>query len=159
MRIGQGYDIHQLVAGRPLILGGVEIPHDRGALGHSDADALLHAIIDAMLGAACLGDIGTHFSPKKQEFANIDSTILLARTQEMVTNAGFTVQNIDSSIILEAPKLAPHIMPMRQRIADVLALEIGRISIKAKTKEGLDATGQGQAVEAQAVVLLSERHP
>lgn len=159
MRIGQGYDIHQLVADRPLILGGVKIPYDRGALGHSDADALLHAIIDALLGAACLGDIGSHFSPKKQEYADIDSTILLSRTRDMISLAGFEIINIDSSIILEAPKLAPHIMPMRQRIADVLGLEIGQISIKAKTKEGLDATGQGQAVEAQAIVLLEQVAP
>lgn len=159
MRIGQGYDIHKLVADRPLILGGVKIPYDRGALGHSDADALLHAIIDALLGAACLGDIGSHFSPKKQEYADIDSTILLSRTRDMISLAGFEIINIDSSIILEAPKLAQHIMPMRQRIADVLGLEIGQISIKAKTKEGLDATGQGQAVEAQAIALLEQVAP
>jgi 2-C-methyl-D-erythritol 2,4-cyclodiphosphate synthase len=153
-RIGQGYDIHKLVEGRPLILGGVKIESKLGALGHSDADTLLHAITDAILGAAALGDIGTHFPPTNPEFADIDSSILLKKTCLLLKEAGYRLGNIDSSIILEKPKLAPHIRAMRVKLAQITELSPEKISVKAKTKEGQDATGQLQAVEAQAVVLI-----
>ena len=153
-RIGEGWDTHALVAGRKLIIGGVEIPHDKGLLGHSDADVLLHAITDALLGAAALGDIGTHFPDSDAQFRGADSAVLLAEALRRVRAAGWEVGNIDSTIVAQAPRLAAHIPAMRTRIADALGLETGQINIKAKTAERLGPVGQGLAIEARAVALL-----
>ena len=154
IRIGEGWDIHQLVEGRKLILGGVEIPHTKGLLGHSDADALLHAITDALLGAAALGDIGTHFPDTDVQFKGADSTVLLAEAARRVRAKGFGIGNVDSTVIAQAPKLAPHIAAMRARIAEVLQLDIGQVNVKAKTAEKMGPVGEGRAMEARAVVLL-----
>ncbi len=154
IRIGEGWDIHQLVEGRKLILGGVEIPHAKGLLGHSDADALLHAITDALLGAAALGDIGTHFPDTDVQFKGADSTVLLAEAARRVRAKGFGIGNVDSTVIAQAPKLAPHIAAMRARIAEVLQLDIGQVNVKAKTAEKMGPVGEGRAMEARAVVLL-----
>lgn len=153
-RIGEGWDIHALVPGRRLVLGGVQIPHALGLLGHSDADVLLHAITDALLGAAALGDIGTHFPDSDAQFRGADSAVLLAETLRRVRAAGWEVGNIDSTIVAQAPRLAAHIPAMRTRIADALGLETGQINIKAKTAERLGPVGQGLAIEARAVALL-----
>ena len=153
-RIGEGWDIHALVPGRRLVLGGVQIPHALGLLGHSDADVLLHAITDALLGAAALGDIGTHFPDNDAQFRGADSAVLLAEALRRVRAAGWEVGNIDSTIVAQAPRLAAHIPAMRTRIADALGLETGQINIKAKTAERLGPVGQGLAIEARAVVLL-----
>ena len=153
-RIGEGWDIHALVPGRRLVLGGVQIPHALGLLGHSDADVLLHAITDALLGAAALGDIGTHFPDSDAQFRGADSAVLLAEALRRVRAAGWEVGNIDSTIVAQAPRLAAHIPAMRTRIADALGLETGQINIKAKTAERLGPVGQGLAIEARAVVLL-----
>ena len=157
IRVGQGTDIHALVAGRKLIIGGVDIPHELGLLGHSDADVLLHAIIDALLGAAALGDIGRHFPDTDARFAGADSAVLLAEALRRVRAAGWEVGNIDSTIVAQAPRLAAHIPAMRTRIADALGLETGQINIKAKTAERLGPVGQGLAIEARAVALLVRR--
>lgn len=154
LRIGEGWDVHRLVEGRPLILGGVTIPHDRGLLGHSDADALAHAITDALLGAAGLGDIGRHFPDTDPAFAGADSMRLLAEAQRRVSAAGWRIVNIDSTIVAQAPKLAPHIPAMRERIAGVLGLSASAINVKAKTYERLGPVGAGEAIEARAVCLL-----
>ncbi len=154
MRIGEGWDTHALVPGRKLILGGVEVPHSTGLLGHSDADVLLHAIIDALLGAAGLGDIGTHFPDTNVQFRGADSVLLLIETARLVTERGYKIGNIDSTVIAQAPKLAGYIPTMRRRIADALTLDIGRVNIKAKTAEKLGPVGQGLSMEARAVVLL-----
>ncbi|HQY76550.1 MAG TPA: 2-C-methyl-D-erythritol 2,4-cyclodiphosphate synthase [Rhodoferax sp.] len=154
IRIGEGWDIHQLVEGRKLILGGVEIPHTKGLLGHSDADALLHAITDALLGAAAMGDIGTHFPDTDVQFKGADSTVLLAEAARRVRAKGFGIGNVDSTVIAQAPKLAPHIAAMRARIAEVLQLDIGQVNVKAKTAEKMGPVGEGRAMEARAVVLL-----
>ncbi len=154
LRVGEGWDVHRLVEGRPLILGGVTIPHDKGLLGHSDADALAHAITDALLGAAGLGDIGRHFSDTAAEFAGADSMELLAAALMAVRAAGWQVVNVDSTVIAQAPKLAPHIAAMRARLADVLGLDVGRVNVKAKTYEKLGPVGEEQAMEARAVCLL-----
>ncbi|HPW84824.1 MAG TPA: 2-C-methyl-D-erythritol 2,4-cyclodiphosphate synthase [Rhodoferax sp.] len=154
IRIGEGWDIHQLVEGRKLILGGVEIPHAKGLLGHSDADALLHAITDALLGAAAMGDIGTHFPDTDVQFKGADSTVLLAEAARRVRAKGFGIGNVDSTVIAQAPKLAPHIAAMRARIAEVLQLDIGQVNVKAKTAEKMGPVGEGRAMEARAVVLL-----
>ena len=154
IRIGEGWDIHQLVEGRKLILGGVEIPHTKGLLGHSDADALLHAITDALLGAAAMGDIGTHFPDTDVQFKGADSTVLLAEAARRVRAKGFGIGNVDSTVIAQAPKLAPHIAAMRERIAEVLQLDIGQVNVKAKTAEKMGPVGEGRAMEARAVVLL-----
>jgi 2-C-methyl-D-erythritol 2,4-cyclodiphosphate synthase len=154
IRIGEGWDIHQLVEGRKLILGGVEIPHAKGLLGHSDADALLHAITDALLGAAAMGDIGTHFPDTDVQFKGADSTVLLAEAARRVRAKGFGIGNVDSTVIAQAPKLAPHIAAMRERIAEVLQLDIGQVNVKAKTAEKMGPVGEGRAMEARAVVLL-----
>ena len=154
IRIGEGWDIHQLVEGRKLILGGVEIPHAKGLLGHSDADALLHAITDALLGAAALGDIGTHFPDTDVQFKGADSTVLLAEAARRVRAKGFGIGNVDSTVIAQAPKLAPHIAAMRARIAEVLQLDIDQVNVKAKTAEKMGPVGEGRAMEARAVVLL-----
>ena len=154
MRIGQGWDVHALVPGRRLIIGGVPIPYHLGLLGHSDADVLLHAIIDAMLGAAGLGDIGTHFPDTDARWKNADSLVLLAACAALLKEKGWRIQNLDSTVIAQAPKLAPHIPAMREQIAAALALAVTQINIKAKTAEKLGPVGQGQSIEAQAIVLL-----
>lgn len=151
MRIGIGNDIHRLIEGRPLILGGVEIPYSKGEEAHSDGDVLVHAIIDAILGACAKGDIGRLFPPSDERYKEADSLQLLKQTVEY---AGAKIINIDSSITLEEPKLRPYITTMRERIAEVLSIDIDRVSIKAKTNEGLDETGKGNAVSAIAVVLV-----
>ena len=154
MRIGEGWDIHALVVGRPLVLGGVTIPHTHGLLGHSDADALAHAITDALLGAAGLGDIGTHFPDSDAAFKNADSMLLLAQAHELVLGAGFVLVNIDSTVIAQAPRLAPYIPAMRERIAACLGIEAGCVNVKAKTAEKMGPVGEGAAIEARAVCLL-----
>ena len=154
MRIGQGFDVHQLVAGRKLILGGVEIPYDKGLLGHSDADVLLHAICDALLGAAALGDIGRHFADSEAQYKDIDSRILLRETLHLVREAGWRVGNVDATIIAQAPKMAPHIPQMVANIAADLRLEKHAVNVKATTTEQLGYTGRGEGIAAQAVVLL-----
>lgn len=154
IRIGEGWDVHALVAGRKLILGGVEIPHATGLLGHSDADVLLHAITDALLGAAALGDIGRHFPDTSADFKNADSWVLLQRAGKLVADKGYTIVNIDSTVIAQAPKLAPHIDAMRGRIASALNLDIGDVNVKAKTAEKLGPVGEGKSMEARAVVLI-----
>ena len=154
MRIGQGFDVHQLVEGRKLIIGGVEIPHDKGLLGHSDADVLLHAICDALLGAAALGDIGRHFADTDARFKNIDSRILLREAMHLVREQGFRVGNLDATIIAQAPKMAPHIALMVANIAADLRVEKGAVNVKATTTEQLGFSGRGEGIAAQAVVLL-----
>lgn len=154
LRIGEGWDVHALVPGRKLMLGGVEIPHDRGLLGHSDADALLHAITDALLGAAGLGDIGGHFPDTDARFKGADSVVLLHEAARKVRALGWRIGNIDSTVIAQAPRLAPHIEAMRTRIAQALELEAGQVNVKAKTAEKLGPVGQGLSIEARAVVLL-----
>lgn len=154
LRIGEGWDVHALVEGRKLILGGIEIPHTKGLLGHSDADALLHAITDALLGAAALGDIGTHFPDTAAQFKGADSTVLLAEAARLVRAKGYSIGNVDSTVIAQAPKLAPHIGAMRARIAQVLGVELDQVNVKAKTAEKMGPVGLGQAMEARAVVLL-----
>ncbi len=155
LRIGEGWDVHALVAGRPLVLGGVTIPHDKGLLGHSDADALLHAITDALLGAAGLGDIGRHFPDTDERFRGADSALLLAEAVRRVREQGWQVVNLDSTVIAQAPKLAPHIEAMRARIAQVLAIDAAQVNVKAKTAEKMGPVGEGRSIEARAVVLLS----
>ena len=154
LRVGEGWDTHALVPGRKLLLGGVEIPHDRGLLGHSDADALLHAITDALLGAAGLGDIGRHFPDTDARFRGADSIVLLAEAARRVREAGWQIANVDSTVIAQAPKLAPHIEAMRARIAQALELAPAQVNVKAKTAEKLGPVGMGQSIEARAVVLL-----
>ena len=154
MRIGQGFDVHQLVEGRKLIIGGVEIPHGKGLLGHSDADVLLHAICDALLGAAALGDIGRHFADTDAKFKGIDSRILLREAMHLVREQGFRVGNVDATIIAQAPKMAPHIALMVANIAADLRVEKGAVNIKATTTEQLGFSGRGEGIAAQAVVLL-----
>ncbi len=153
-RIGEGWDIHPLVEGRKLILGGVEIPHEKGLLGHSDADALLHAITDALLGAAAMGDIGSHFPDTDAQFRDADSCALLQEAARRVRAAGFEIGNVDSTVVAQAPRLSPHIGAMRARIAQVLGLNLDQVNVKAKTAEKLGPVGAGQAMEARAVVLL-----
>ena len=153
-RIGEGWDVHALVAGRKLILGGVEIPFHLGLLGHSDADVLLHAITDALLGAAGLGDIGTHFPDTDQNFKDADSLLLLTEAARRVREKGFEIGNVDSTVIAQAPKLMPHIAAMRSRIALALAVKVDQVNVKAKTAEKMGPVGLGQAIEARAVVLL-----
>ncbi|MGB4116627.1 MAG: 2-C-methyl-D-erythritol 2,4-cyclodiphosphate synthase [Polaromonas sp.] len=154
IRIGEGWDTHALVPGRKLIIGGVEVPHTTGLLGHSDADVLLHAIIDALLGAAGLGDIGSHFSDTDAKFKGADSMLLLIETARLITEQGYKIGNIDSTVIAQAPKLADYIPAMRQRIADALGLDESRVNVKAKTAEKLGPVGQGLSLEARAVAML-----
>jgi len=154
IRIGEGWDVHQLVAGRKLILGGVEVPHVTGLLGHSDADVLLHAITDALLGGAGLGDIGRHFPDTDPQFRGADSSVLLAEAARRVRAAGWQIGNVDSTVIAQAPKLAPHIPAMCQRIAATLGLAVEQVNVKAKTAEKLGPVGEGRAMEARAVALL-----
>jgi 2-C-methyl-D-erythritol 2,4-cyclodiphosphate synthase len=153
-RIGEGWDTHALVPGRKLIIGGVEVPHSTGLLGHSDADVLLHAIIDALLGAAGLGDIGSHFSDTDARFKGADSMALLVETARLVTQQGYQIGNIDSTVMAQSPRLASHIPAMRKRIADALGLDASRVNVKAKTAEKLGPVGQGLSMEARAVALL-----
>ena len=154
MRIGHGYDVHRLVEDRKLILGGVEIPYEKGLLGHSDADVLLHAVSDALLGAAALGDIGGHFPDTDPRYKGADSLELLRQVGLLLKQAGYTVGNIDATILCQAPKLAPHIPAMRQNIARVLDLPADAVSVKATTEEKLGFTGAGQGIAAHAVALI-----
>jgi len=154
IRIGTGTDTHRLLAGRPLMLGGVQVESELGGEGHSDADALLHALVDAILGALCEGDIGVHFPDKDPQWSGVNSLEFLKRVMWLARERSLHVVNVDSTIFLESPKLRPYIDSMRTNIADVLGVELGCVSIKAKTGEGLDAVGQGLAVSAQAVVLM-----
>jgi len=154
LRVGEGWDVHQLVTGRPLVLGGITVPHSHGLLGHSDADALLHAITDALFGAAALGDIGRHFPDTDPAFKGADSGVLLAECGRRVRAAGWQIANIDSTIVCQAPKLAPHIPAMVARIAELLGLAPGQVNVKAKTAEKLGPVGEGLAIEASAVCLL-----
>jgi 2-C-methyl-D-erythritol 2,4-cyclodiphosphate synthase len=154
MRVGQGFDVHQLVAGRRLVIGGVEIPHDKGLLGHSDADVLLHAICDALLGAAALGDIGRHFPDSDPKYKGIDSRQLLRHVARLVVEHGWRVENIDATIIAEAPRMAPHIAKMVANIAVDLGIDRGCVNVKATTTEKLGFTGRGEGIAAQAICLL-----
>lgn len=154
IRIGEGWDVHALVAGRPLVLGGVTVPHTHGLDGHSDADALLHAITDALLGAAALGDIGRHFPDTDPAFRGADSALLLAEAARRVRAAGWELCNVDATVIAQAPKLAPHIPDMCERIASVLGLHPSQVNVKAKTAEKMGPVGEGRAIEARAVALL-----
>lgn len=154
IRVGEGWDTHALVTGRPLVLGGVTIPHTHGLLGHSDADALLHAITDALFGAAALGDIGRHFPDTAAEFKGADSTVLLAEAARRVRAGGWQIVNVDSTIVAQAPKMAPHIGAMRDRIAAVLGLPADAVNVKAKTAEKMGPVGEGRAIETRAVCLL-----
>ena len=154
MRIGHGYDVHKLVEGRLLILGGVNIPHETGLLGHSDADVVVHAIMDAMLGALALGDIGKHFPDTDPVYSGADSIKLLKRVTEIIAEKGYTVGNIDSTIICQAPKLAPHIDMMRKNIAEAIGCDISQVSVKATTEEKLGFTGAKEGISAHAVCVL-----
>lgn len=154
IRIGHGYDVHRLVEGRRLILGGVEIPHSLGLLGHSDADVLLHAISDALLGAAALGDIGTHFPDKDPAFQDADSLLLLKRVRMLLDRHGYRIVNVDSTLLAQEPRLAPHIHQMRRNIAKVLGLDVALVSVKATTEEGLGFTGERLGIAAHAVCLI-----
>jgi len=153
-RIGEGWDTHALVPGRKLVIGGVTVPHSAGLLGHSDADLLVHAVIDALLGAAGLGDIGSHFPDTDARFKGADSIVLLRETGRLLAGRGLRIGNIDSTVIAQAPKLAPHIPAMRQCLADALGLDLSRVNVKAKTAEKLGPVGQGLSMEARAVALL-----
>ncbi|OUN24131.1 2-C-methyl-D-erythritol 2,4-cyclodiphosphate synthase [Flavonifractor sp. An82] len=154
MRIGHGYDVHKLTEGRKLILGGVDIPYEKGLLGHSDADVLIHAIMDALLGAAALGDIGKLFPDNDPAYAGADSLVLLERVGERIARAGYRVGNIDATILAQRPKLAPHIPQMRANLAHRLGLDVDQVSVKATTEEGLGFTGAGEGMAAHAVCLL-----
>lgn len=156
LRIGNGYDVHKLVEGRKLILGGIEIPHTKGVLGYSDGDVLIHAIMDAMLGALALGDIGQHFPDTDMKYENIDSTILLTRVKELIAERGYKIINLDSIIVLQKPKVKPYIEAMRKRVAEVLEIDIEQVSIKATTEEKLGFTGDESGVKSYCVVLLEK---
>lgn len=156
LRIGNGYDVHKLAEGRKLILGGIEIPHAKGVLGHSDGDVLIHAIMDAMLGALALGDIGQHFPDTDMKYENIDSTILLTRVKELIAERGYKIINLDSIIVLQKPKVKPYIEAMRKRVAEVLEIDIEQVSIKATTEEKLGFTGDESGVKSYCVVLLEK---
>jgi 2-C-methyl-D-erythritol 2,4-cyclodiphosphate synthase len=159
LRIGEGWDVHALVAGRPLVLGGVVVPHSHGLDGHSDADALLHAITDALLGAAALGDIGHHFPDTDPALRGADSALLLAEAAARVRAAGYELVNVDSTIVAQAPRLAAHLPAMVARIAQVLLIDAGRVNVKAKTAERMGPVGEGRAIEARAVCLIERREP
>lgn len=156
MRIGIGYDVHQLTEDRPLWLGGVKVPHTHGLLGHSDADVLIHAICDAMLGAAALGDIGAHFPDTDPQYKGIDSKILLRNCADLLAHEGYTIGNIDSIIVAQQPKLAPYIPLMRQTLADILGIPVGCVSVKATTTEHLGFEGRKEGISAHAIVLLNQ---
>lgn len=154
MQIGQGYDIHKLVIDRALIIGGVNIPFEKGLLGHSDADVLVHAIIDSIFGAIAEGDIGEHFPDTSSEFKNADSIELLKKTGEILLNKGYKIINIDSTVICQKPKLLPYKEEMKKNIAKALQIDVSKVSIKGKTKEGMDSTGKGDSIEALSIVLV-----
>ncbi|MBE5946542.1 MAG: 2-C-methyl-D-erythritol 2,4-cyclodiphosphate synthase [Lachnospiraceae bacterium] len=154
MRVGMGYDVHKLVEGRKLIIGGVDIPYEKGLLGHSDADVLVHAIMDALLGAAALGDIGKHFPDTAEEFKDADSMVLLEEVGHLIDKENMLIANIDATIIAQKPKMAPHIEGMRKNIADRLKIDISQINIKATTEEGMGFTGEGRGISSQAICLL-----
>lgn len=156
MRIGHGYDVHRLVAGRKCIIGGVEIPFDRGLDGHSDADVLTHAIMDALLGAAALGDIGQHFPDHDNAFLNIDSQILLRKVAELIRQEGYTISNLDATIIAQKPKMMPHLMQMRQILAENMGIQVSQINLKATTEERLGFTGREEGISAHCVCLLEK---
>ena len=156
MRIGQGYDVHRLVEGRKLILGGVEIPYEKGLLGHSDADVLLHAVMDALLGAAALGDIGQHFPDSDERYKGISSVELLKEVGKILQENGYLIENIDSTVIAQRPKLLPYRSQMAKNIADALGIEPDQVSVKATTEEGLGFTGSGEGISSQAITLLTE---
>ncbi len=153
-RVGHGYDVHKLVEDRKLIIGGVEIPHYKGLLGHSDADVLAHAICDALLGAAALGDIGKHFPDNDDRYKDIDSLVLLEKVCELIRNKGYEISNVDSTILAQAPKLRPYIDEMRSKLAKAMKLDIDELSVKATTEERLGFTGREEGIAAHAVVLL-----
>ncbi len=155
MRVGMGYDVHRLVEGRELVMGGVKIPYEKGLLGHSDADVLLHAIMDALLGAAALGDIGKHFPDNDPAYEGISSLVLLEKVGEQLASKSFLIENIDATIIAQAPKMRPYIDAMRENIARVLGLDTGHVNVKATTEEGLGFTGKGEGISAQAICLLT----
>ena len=154
LRIGQGFDLHKLVENRKLIIGGIEIEHSKGLLGHSDADVLIHSIIDALFGALALGDIGTHFPDNDAKYKNIDSTILLKEALKLVKEKGYRINNLDNTILAQEPKMKPHIPLMQKRLAELLGIEENQISIKAKTMEEQDSIGERKAIATQSVVLL-----
>ena len=156
LRIGNGYDVHVLTEGRRLVLGGVEIPHTKGVLGHSDGDVLVHVIMDAMLGALALGDIGQHFPDTDMQYKNIDSMVLLSKVKELIYSKGYKITNLDSIIVLQKPKVKPYIEAMRKRIAETLELEIDQVSVKATTEEKLGFTGDESGVKSYCVVLLEK---
>ncbi len=155
MRIGMGYDVHKLVEGRDLIIGGVKIPYEKGLLGHSDADVLLHAISDSLLGAAALGDIGKHFPDTDEAFKGADSLVLLQKVGELLEQEGFLIENIDATIIAQAPKMRPHIDKMRENIASALNIEVNQVNVKATTEEGLGFTGSGEGISSQSICMLT----
>ena len=155
MRVGMGYDVHKLVEGRDLIIGGVRIPHTLGLLGHSDADVLLHAIMDALLGAAGLGDIGKHFPDTDPQYKGISSMKLLSHVAELIREKGYVVENIDATIIAQKPKMRPHIDTMRENIAKALLIDVGQVNVKATTEEGLGFTGSGEGISSQAICLVT----
>lgn len=155
MRIGMGYDVHKLVENRDLIIGGVKIPYEKGLLGHSDADVLLHAISDALLGAAALGDIGKHFPDTDPKYKGADSLMLLSKVGELIENECYIIENIDATIIAQAPKMRPHIDTMRQNIAGALGIDVSQVNVKATTEEGLGFTGSGEGISSQAICLLN----
>lgn len=157
LRIGEGWDTHALVPGRPLVLGGVTIPHSHGLLGHSDADALCHALTDALFGAAALGDIGQHFPDTDSRFKGADSVALLAEAARRVRAAGWEIANVDATVVAQAPRMAPHIPTMRQRLALALALAVEQVNVKAKTAEKMGPVGRGESIETRAVCLLMAR--
>ena len=155
MRVGMGYDVHRLVSERDLIIGGVKIPYEKGLLGHSDADVLLHAISDALLGAAALGDIGKHFPDTDPAYKGISSLLLLEKVGEMLSDKGFLIENIDATIIAQAPKMRPYIDAMRENIAKALQIDVSVVNVKATTEEGLGFTGSGEGISSQAICLLT----
>jgi 2-C-methyl-D-erythritol 2,4-cyclodiphosphate synthase len=157
IRTGIGYDSHRLVSGRRLVLGGVEIPHEQGLLGHSDADVLTHALCDALLGAVADGDIGQHFSDRDPQWKDADSTVLLGRVIERLSRAGWRVVNTDATVVTEAPKLLPHIPAMRARLAEVMGIDAACVSVKAKTNEGMDAVGRREGISAMAVATVTRQ--
>ncbi len=157
MRIGLGYDVHKLVEGRPLIIGGVSVPHEKGLLGHSDADVLIHAIMDGMLGALALGDIGKHFPDTDEKYKGADSMKLLKCVNDLINEKGYEINNIDSIIIAQSPKMAPYIEQMRKNIAQTLNTGVGNVSVKATTEEGLGFTGTKQGISAQSICLLNKK--
>lgn len=155
MRIGMGYDVHKLVEDRDLIIGGVTIPYEKGLLGHSDADVLLHAIMDALLGAAALGDIGKHFPDTDPAYKGISSIALMEKVGELLSESGFLIENIDATIIAQAPKMRPYIDTMREKIAKALCVEVSQVNVKATTEEGLGFTGSGEGISSQAICMLT----